>query len=86
MTKQKKTLPQIMARIIKAAMAANEVTETKLADAVGVHKNTVYKDMKEPEGMTMARAWLYFTALGVPVDDGLNAFADSFARSLVIRG
>lgn len=82
---RKVTLPQIMARIIRAAMAAQNVSNTQLADRIGVHMNTVYKDMKEPEGMTMARAWLYFTALGVPVDDALKAFADSFARSLVTR-
>lgn len=82
---RKVTLPQIMARIIKAAMGAKNVSNQKLADAIGVHMNTVYKDLKEPEGMTMARAWLYFTALGVPVDDALKAFADSFARSLVTR-
>ena len=36
--------------------------------------------------MTEQRMWIYFTALGVPVDEGLAAFADSFARSLVSRG
>lgn len=82
---RKVTLPQIMARIIRAAMAAQNVSNTQLADRIGVHMNTVYKDLKEPEGMTMARAWLYFTALDIPIDDALKAFADSFARSLVTR-
>ena len=29
--------------------------------------------------------WLYFTALGVPVDEGMQAFADIFAKSLTVR-
>jgi hypothetical protein len=45
----------------------------------------VYSDLHDPDRIQMRRVWLYFTALGVPVDEALQAFADSFARSLVAR-
>lgn len=73
---------QIVARIITAAMAACNCTTEKLAKAADVHVNTVRKDLREPEGMPMSRVWIYFTILRVPIDEGLQAFADSFARSL----
>ena len=82
---RKKTPAECIGGIIAAAMGASGITADKLADAANVHANTVRKDLKDPDGMTMQRMWMYFTALGVPVDEGLNAFADSFARSLVTR-
>lgn len=83
MAQRRKTPPQIVVCIITAAMGATGMTALELADAAGVHANTVRKDLREPETMTIARMWLYFTALDVPIDEGLQAFADSFARSLV---
>ena len=82
---RKKTPAECIGRIIKAAMSASDISADALADAADVHANTVRKDLKDPDGMTMQRMWIYFTALGVPVDEGLTAFADSFARSLVER-
>lgn len=83
MPKAKKTTPQSIARIIKAAMGANDMDATHLSKVVGVHKNTIYKDLRDPNGMTLERMSLYWTALNVPADEGLAAFADSFSRSLV---
>lgn len=81
-SKSNRTPAQIVARIITAAMGAQEVPAERLAKAASVHVNTVRKDLREPEGMPMSRVWIYFMALGVPIDEGLQAFADSFARSL----
>jgi len=83
MARRGRTPAQIVARIITAAMGAQDVPADMLAKAVGVHTNTVRRDLKEPEGMPMDRMWLYFNALHVPIDEGLQAFADSFARFLV---
>lgn len=82
---RKITPAECIGRIIAAAMGASGMTADKLADASYVHANTVRKDLKDPDGMTMQRMWLYFAALGVPVDEGLSAFAESFARSLTER-
>lgn len=85
MAARKKTPAQIVKSIISAAMGAQDIDSKQLAKLAGVHVNTVYHDMSDPDGMPMSRVWLYFTALSVPVDEGLQAFADSFARSLVVR-
>ena len=85
MAKRKKTPAEIVKAIISAAMGAEDMDSKTLAKLSGVHPNTVYKDMRDPDGMPMHRMWLYFTALSVPVDEGLQAFADSFARSLTMR-
>lgn len=85
MAARKKTPAQIVKSIISAAMGAQDIDSKQLAKLAGVHVNTVYHDMSDPDGMPMSRVWLYFTALRVPVDEGLQAFADSFARSLTVR-
>ena len=81
----KRTPAQCIGSIIRSAMSAQEVNAEQLAKLVGVHANTVYNDLRDPDRIQMRRVWLYFTALGVPVDEALRAFADSFARSLVSR-
>lgn len=85
MAARKKTPAQIVKTIISAAMGASAIDSKQLAKLAGVHVNTVYNDLRDPDGMPMQRMWLYFTALSVPVDEGLQAFADSFARSLTVR-
>ena len=82
---RKKTPAECIGAIIKAAMSASDISAEKLADAANVHANTVRKDLRDPDGMTMQRMWIYFLALDVPVNEGLAAFAESFARSLVER-
>lgn len=82
---QQKTPAECIGSIIRSAMSAREINAEQLAKLVGVHANTVYSDLHDPDRIQMRRVWLYFTALGVPVDDALQAFADSFARSLVTR-
>lgn len=83
--KARRTPSEIMSRIISAAMAANELTAQDLAKRSSVHQNTVYKDLREPDKITLQRLWSYFLSLGVPVDDALEAFAEAFARGLVQR-
>ena len=83
--KAKKTPAECIGSIINAAMGAKSMTADKLANACGVHYNTVRKDLKDPDSMPLWRMWLYFVALQIPIDEGLNTFADSFARSLVVR-
>lgn len=85
MAARKKTPAEIVKTIISAAMGARQIDSKQLAKLAGVHANTVYNDLKDPDGIPMQRVWLYFTALSVPVDEGLQAFADSFARSLTVR-
>jgi hypothetical protein len=85
MAARKKTPAEIVKMIICAAMGARQIDSKQLAKLAGVHANTVYNDLKDPDGIPMQRVWLYFTALSVPVDEGLQAFADSFARSLTVR-
>lgn len=82
---QQKTPAECIGSIIRSAMSAREINAEQLAKLVGVHANTVYSDLHDPDRIQMRRVWLYFTALGVPVDAALQAFADSFARSLVTR-
>jgi len=82
---QQKTPAECIGSIIRSAMSAREINAEQLAKLVGVHANTVYSDLHDPDRIQMRRVWLYFTALGVPVDEALQAFADSFARSLVTR-
>jgi transcriptional regulator with XRE-family HTH domain len=82
---QRKTPAECIGSIIRSAMSAREINAEQLAKLVGVHANTVYSDLHDPDRIQMRRVWLYFTALGVPVDEALQAFADSFARSLVAR-
>lgn len=83
--KSRRTPSEVMCRILQAAMAANDVTTQELADNSGVHQNTVKSDLKDPDKIKLQRLWLYFLALGVPIDDALAAFAESFARGLTQR-
>lgn len=85
MAARKKTPAEIVRAIISAAMGAKDISQKQLAQLSGVHVNTVHHDLQDPDGMPMQRMWLYFTALSVPVDEGLQAFADSFSRSLIVR-
>lgn len=85
MPQRRRTPARIIGAIISAAMGANGISVSQLSEMTGTHRNTILKDLREPEGMTMQRVWLYFTALEVPIDEGLQAFADSFSRSLIAR-
>ena len=83
--KENRTPAQVVARIITAAMRANDVSSDQLAKAASVHVNTVRKDLREPEGMPMSRMWIYFLALGVPINETLKCFADSFCKMMIER-
>ena len=81
----KKTPSQITAGIIRAAMSKDGTTPQSIAKQMQVHVNTVYSDLRDPDRIPQNRLWLYFTVLGIPVDDALQRIADSFSAMLVQR-
>ena len=84
--RREKSPSAITCGIIKAAMGAADMNAEKLAKRMNVHINTVYRDLKEPERIPQDRLWLYFTVLGVPVNESLQSIANQFALSIVQRG
>lgn len=82
---RKRTPAECLGAIITAAMSVKGFTADDLADRAKVHRNTVYRDLKDPDRMQASRMWLYFVVLDIPVDEALNSFAESFAKSLVTR-
>lgn len=85
MSRPKRTPSQITAGIIRAAMSKDETTPHSLAKQMKVHPNTVYSDMKDPDRIPQDRLWMYFTVLGVSVDDALAQIANAFTKSLLER-
>lgn len=83
--KPQRTPARIMADLIRCAMIVSGETQRSLAKKLNVHENTVSLDMKEPERIPQDRLWLYFAVLGAPMDDALEAVADTFAASVVKR-
>lgn len=81
----KKTPSQIIAGIIKAAMNFEGLNPHDLAKQMHVHVNTVYGDMRDPDRIPQNRLWLYFTVLGIPVEESLEAIASSFTAKIVAR-
>ncbi len=81
----KKTPSQITVGIIRAAMGNADISVPELAKRMFVHANTVYADLRDPERIPQNRLWMYFTVLGVPVDDALKRIADSFSQTLAKR-
>lgn len=85
MKKRNKTPSAVISDIIRAAMAAREMNCDKLADLSHTSRTTIYRDLNEPEGMTLQRMWLYFIALEIPTEKALQAFAESFTEGLIQR-
>ena len=85
MKQTKKTPSQVTAGIIKAAMSAGDITQDALAKLANVCKHTVSTDLNEPEKIPQGRLWLYFTALGIPIDGALENTAAAFAQKLAER-
>lgn len=81
----KKTPSQITAGIIQAAMSSCEMKPQDVAKRMQIHVNTVRNDMRDPDRIPQNRLWLYFTVLGVPIEDALEKIAKEFAFSLVRR-
>jgi len=80
-----KSPSQITCRIIHAGMSAEGMSVHELAKRTGVHHNTVYTDLKQPEKIPQDRLWLYFTILNVPVENALARIAAEFAEMLTRR-
>ena len=76
---------QITCKIIQAALSSSGMSVAELAKRVQVHTNTVRNDMRDPDRIPQNRLWLYFTVLGVPIEDALEKIAKEFAFSLVRR-
>lgn len=83
--KSARTPARIMADLIECALIVSGQTKTKLAKMANVSLNTVCNDLKDPERIPQGRLWLYFAALGAPMDDALKAVAETFAISAVKR-
>ena len=81
----KQTPSQITCKLIQAALSASGMGVAELARRVQVHVNTVRNDLHDPDRIPQNRLWLYFTVLGVPVEDALEKIAKEFAFSLVRR-
>ena len=79
------TASQITVGIIRAAMGNADISVPELAKSMFVHANTIYADLRDPERIPQNRLWMYFTVLGVPVDDALKRIADSFSQTLAKR-
>ena len=85
MKNSKRTPSQITAQIIRAAMSKDGTTPQSLAKQMQVHVNTVYQDMRDPDRIPQNRLWMYFTVLGVSVDDALAQIANAFTKTLIER-
>jgi lambda repressor-like predicted transcriptional regulator len=81
----KQTPSQITCEIIQAALSSSGMGVAELARRVQVHVNTVRNDLHDPDRIPQNRLWLYFTVLGVPIEDALEKIAKEFAFSLVRR-
>lgn len=81
----KQTPSQITCKLIQAALSASGIGVAELARRVQVHVNTVRNDLHDPDRIPQNRLWLYFTVLGVPIEDALEKIAKEFAFSLVRR-
>lgn len=82
---RKRTPSGIIGDIIRAAMAARNVSCDNLAERTRISRTTIYRDLNTPDGIPLDRLWLYFIALDIPVDRALRSFADSLAEELVKR-
>lgn len=81
----KKTPSQIIGSLIQAAMSVNGVTVPRLAGMMKTHPNTIRADLHDPDRIPQSRVWLYFTVLGIPVQDALQSVAERFAQSITER-
>ena len=81
----RQTPSQITCKLIQAALSASGMGVAELARRVQVHVNTVRNDFRDPDRIPQNRLWLYFTVLGVPIEDALEKIAKEFAFSLVRR-
>ena len=83
--RRSRTPSEIIAGLVQAAMTADGMTAQELAKRAGVHANTVYRDLKDPDRIPQSRLWRYFVTLGVPVQAALDGIADALAESLTRR-
>ena len=81
----RQTPSQITCKIIQAALSSSGMSVAELAKRVQVHTNTDRNDLHDPDRIPQNRLWLYFTVLGVPIEDALEKIAKEFAFSLVRR-
>ena len=83
MTKRTRTPAEKVGGIIEACMSCRHVSAADLGKAVGVCANTVYRDLREPEGITIDRMFRYFLALEVPIDEAMTEYAEAVCRMMV---
>ena len=85
MPERYKTPSEVTRSMIQAAMAIDGRTSESLAEEMGVHVNTVYSDLKDPDKIPQGRLWLYFAVLGIPIQEALDGVANAFAYKLSRR-
>lgn len=84
MKKQSKhrTPSRAIADMIRCGMTLQGETIETIADKLNVSMATVCTDLQRPEKIQSGRMWLYFTILGLPVQDVLNGIADEVAKAM----
>lgn len=83
--KSARTPARIMADLIECSMIVSGQTKTGLAKMAKVSLNTVCNDLKDPERIPQGRLWLYFAALGAPMDEALKSVAEKVAEKATER-
>lgn len=79
--KQKHRTPsRAIADMIRCGMTLQGETIETMADKLNVSNATVCTDLQRPEKIQAGRMFLYFTILGLPVQDVLNGIADEVAK------
>ena len=81
----RQTPSQITCKIIQAALSSSGMSVAELARRVQVHVNTVRNDLHDPDRIPQNRLWLYFTVLGVPIEDALEKIAKESAEKIAER-
>lgn len=77
------TPARIIWHIIESEMAAQKVTQKRLAEMASVNKCTVSEDSRDPERIPMHRVWVYFAALGLDPAEILRPVGEAHLQKLL---
>lgn len=72
------TPSKAMWNLVESNMRTQRINRGELARRICVHPNTITKDSQEPERIPQGRLWLYFEAVGIPVEDVLKTTISEF--------
>ncbi len=68
--------------MIRCGMQLQDETIETMADKLDVSMATVCSDLKRPEKIQAGRMFMYFTILGLPVQDVLDGIAAEVAKAM----